>query len=100
VSESRRYIPSTKLPNKASSVALDTEADFTFMLASTMQILQREIANLNFESGKGKLSKDSATVLISYVKLLNELADKETKLIEAMNETELQSHTAGIKETK
>lgn len=86
--ESRRYIPSTKLPPER------TDTDVTSMLTRTLCILDREITNLNQESANRKLSKDSATALVSYVKLLNELQTKEKELLEEMNEAQLQSATA------
>lgn len=88
--ENRRYIPATKVPPEGKKEPLDS-TDITGMLSRTVEILSREITNLNQESCTRKLSKDSATALVSYIKLLNELQTKEKELAEESTDEELES---------
>ncbi len=90
----RRYIPATKVPPTVTKEPTQPP-DLTNLLTRTLDILEREIANLNQESCNRKLAKDSSTALVSYIKLLNELQTKEKELLEEMNEAQLQSDTKG-----
>ncbi len=87
----KRYIPTKSdfVDSKAAFNELDKEVDLQTLVKSSLSILNREIKALVFESSKGKLSKGSATDLVSYIKLLNELHDKEQELLENLSEDDL-----------
>lgn len=59
------------------------------LTAKTQEILRREITNLMIESTAKKLSPTSSAALVSYIKLLGELKDKETEALKAMGDEHL-----------
>lgn len=68
---------------KISDISLDE------LLGKSLLILYREIRSLTEESTKGKLCKDSAQSLRDYIKLMNELKDKEKELLENLTNEQL-----------
>lgn len=65
------------------------DTDIASLLDSTLEILRREVRHLLMDSAGGKLSKDSSTALVNYVKLLKELHENEKDIVESMTEEEL-----------
>lgn len=52
------------------------------LTAKTLEILRREITNLMIESSAGKLAPPSSKSLVDYIKLLDDLKQKEKELLE------------------
>lgn len=73
-----------------------TEPDFSLVSTTleelsnkAQEILRREILNLMGESTGGKLSPTSSTSLVSYIKLLGELRDKELEDLSKLGDDHL-----------
>lgn len=80
--------PSVGATPKVQSQILEPQ-DVTQLLAKGSLVLSREIANLLSESASGKLSKGSATDLVAYLRLLNELKKEEQDKLSNMTDEEL-----------
>lgn len=85
----RRYIPATKMPDKAEIIDISKDVDPLSMLNTTMEILRREVNNLLTASGRGKLDRASAADLVSYVKVLKELSGEEKDFLADLSTEEL-----------
>lgn len=79
-------------PNQ-SSMSLPINGESDDLLESCGEIMKREIRALLFESSRGKLSKASATDLVSYYKLLSELRTEKIKELGVMSDEELRKFT-------
>lgn len=73
----------------AAKTQAESESDIATLLSSTLKILGREVGALDYASRKGKLDKASATDLVSYIKLLGELHNKEKDLLADLSDAEL-----------
>lgn len=74
-----------------------TEPDFSIaqtdldeLITKAQEILRREITNLMIASTGKLLSRDNAMSLTSYIKLLNELKEAETKALKALGDEHLE----------
>ncbi len=79
---------------------VDLAADIPTMMNASMEILRREIRNLMMESTNGKLGKASATDLVQYIKLFNDLLEKEDDFLENLSDDELEEIVANRKNAK
>ncbi len=92
---SEKYIAGNKSgmilesPRKAEP-AVSEASDITDMLTKCQLVMTREIHNLLLESSKGKLSKGSATDLVSYLKLLTEIMKEQEDKLANLTDEELE----------
>jgi hypothetical protein len=70
-------------PSKIEATTIDE------MRIKCTEILRREVTNLMMESAKGKLSTQSSTSLVNYVKLLQELKDIEDEELKRLSDEHL-----------
>ncbi len=66
-----------------------TDISLDELLSKSILILYREIRSLLLESSTGKLCKDSAQSLRDYIKLLNELKEREKDVLESLSDEQL-----------
>lgn len=59
------------------------------LMLKTLEILRRDILCIMGETARGKLSPQSSTALVSYVKLLTDLREKEKELLDQMSDEQL-----------
>jgi len=79
--------------SKVTPVAADLSLATTSideLTLKTLEILRREVLNLMGESTAGKLSPQSSTALVSYIKLLGELKEQEKDLLDELSNKHLQ----------
>jgi len=60
------------------------------LIDKSREILRREILNLMIKSSSGSLDRDASMSLVSYVKLLGELKEKETEELRNLSEEHLE----------
>lgn len=82
--------PQTLAPSvPPSSEAPESTFDVEKLLGSAAAILSREIRNLMFESSQGKLQPSSAKALVDYIKLLEEISQKQKEDLANLTDEEL-----------
>ena len=92
----KRYVkPNTVISDSGikTEAAPAGELDITDLLEKGGEILRREITNLMVESSGKKLSPNSAKDLVSYLKLLTELATEQKKALSEMTDEDLKTLT-------
>lgn len=81
------YTPKTDSKEPDFSLASTTLDELT---DKAQEILRREITNLMIESTGKKLSPTSSASLVSYIKLLGELKEKEDETLRALGNDHLE----------
>lgn len=66
------------------------QIDLKQLLAKTHMILEREVKQLTIQSATALLDRDASLALVNYVKLLKELIKDEDKLLDDLNDEELE----------
>lgn len=79
---------------------LDPDATYDDLLTKAKEIMHREVRHLAQESAKGKLSNASSNNLVAYIKVLQELSEREEEMLKEMTEEQLLAVVKAANESK
>ncbi len=88
-----RTIAKATIIESADTLDVDTEV-LKFKL---LEVLRRETSHLLTESSEGRLDRDRSVALVNYIKLMNQLEEKEAEKLSELTDEELERAKREVK---